>query len=210
MTSPARSEREALCERFLVVGPDAPTLCEGWTTRDLAAHLIVRERRLDASPGIVLSPLAGWTERVRRGELDQPWERLVELVRTGPPAWSPTRWSPVDGVVNTVEFFVHHEDVRRAQPEWEPRSLGAPLTTELAKRLGPAARMLTRRWKGGLVLETPAAGHRFLDRKGEPSAVVRGPVGELVLFVYGRQAHARVDIEPADLAEDLRQTSFGL
>jgi uncharacterized protein (TIGR03085 family) len=210
MTTPARSERDALSDLFLEVGPDAPTLCEGWTTRDLAAHLIVRERRLDASPGIVLSPLSGWTERVRRGELDQPWERLVELVRTGPPAWSPTRLSRVDSVVNTVEFFVHHEDVRRAQPDWEPRTLGAPLMADLAKRLGPAARMLTRRWRGGLVLETPAGSHRFLDRKGEPSAVVRGPVGELVLFVYGRQAHSRVEIEPADVADELRRTSFGL
>jgi uncharacterized protein (TIGR03085 family) len=210
MTTPARSEREALCELFLLVGPDAPTLCEGWTTRDLAAHLVVRERRLDAAPGIVVPLLTGYTERVRRGELDQPWEQLVERVRGGPPAWSVTRWSPVDAAVNTVEFFVHHEDVRRAQPEWEPRKLGAPLTADLARRLRSMARVLTRRWRGGLVLETPAAGHRWFERKGEPSAVVRGPVGELVLFVYGRQASALVDVEPAEVADDLRQTSFGV
>jgi uncharacterized protein (TIGR03083 family) len=44
----ARAERAALCDLFDEVGPDAPTLCAGWTTRDLAAHLVIRERRADA------------------------------------------------------------------------------------------------------------------------------------------------------------------
>ena len=37
-------ERAQVCLRFDELGPDAPTLCEGWTTFDLAAHLVVRER----------------------------------------------------------------------------------------------------------------------------------------------------------------------
>src|SRR5882762_622635 len=36
-------ERRELCDLFLELGPDAPTLCEGWTTLDLAAHLVLRE-----------------------------------------------------------------------------------------------------------------------------------------------------------------------
>lgn len=48
----ARRERRALVATFREVGPQAPTLCEGWNTTDLAAHLVVRERRLDATAGI--------------------------------------------------------------------------------------------------------------------------------------------------------------
>ena len=37
--SHARDERSALVASLRDAGPDAPTLCAGWTTRDLAAHL---------------------------------------------------------------------------------------------------------------------------------------------------------------------------
>ena len=50
----AQRERSALVDTLRAVGPDAPTLCDGWKTRDLAAHLVVRERRLDATPGIMV------------------------------------------------------------------------------------------------------------------------------------------------------------
>ena len=38
-TSLARRERDALCDLALLLGPDAPTLCEGWDARDLVTHL---------------------------------------------------------------------------------------------------------------------------------------------------------------------------
>ena len=59
--NPAQTERAALCELFAEVGPDAHTLCGEWTTRDLAAHLVVRERRPDAAIGIIVSKAAGYT-----------------------------------------------------------------------------------------------------------------------------------------------------
>src|ERR1700754_3004842 len=40
-----RSERQKLADLFASLGPDAPTMCTGWATRDLAAHLVIRERR---------------------------------------------------------------------------------------------------------------------------------------------------------------------
>src|SRR5690606_24047731 len=42
MTEHARAERHALADLLMAVGPDAPTLCAGWTTAHLAAHLVVR------------------------------------------------------------------------------------------------------------------------------------------------------------------------
>ena len=51
----SRQERQALCDDLQAAGPDAPTLCVGWTARDLAAHLVLRERRLDAGADAVLA-----------------------------------------------------------------------------------------------------------------------------------------------------------
>ena len=38
-----QAERRELCDLFLRLGPDGPTLCEGSTALDLAAHLGLRE-----------------------------------------------------------------------------------------------------------------------------------------------------------------------
>ncbi len=70
----ARRERLALCDLFLEVGPDAPTLCGDWTARDLAAHLVMRERRPDGAIGIVLGAAAGHAEKVQRSIADTDWE----------------------------------------------------------------------------------------------------------------------------------------
>ena len=70
----AQRERHALVDTMRAVGPDAPTLCGAWTTRDLAAHLVVREGRPDTTPGIMIPFLAGYTERVRRQAAADDWE----------------------------------------------------------------------------------------------------------------------------------------
>ncbi len=214
-TNPAQRERRELCDLFLEVGPDAPTLCGDWTTRDLAAHLVMRERRPDGAAGIVVSALSGYADKVQAGIAATAWPELVEAVRTGPPVWSPTRLSAVDAMVNTVEFFVHHEDVRRAEGEWESRDLDPETTAALTKMVTRMARPLTRGSKIGVVLEptvdgTPTTGP-IIANKAVPSVSVRGPIGELVLFVYGRQAQADVELlGNDDDVESLRNASFGL
>lgn len=210
MTNPAQLERQALCDLFLQVGPDAPTLSGEWTTRDLAAHLVVRERRPDAALGIVAKAAARYGEKVRLSESERPWDELVERVRSGPPTLSPMRVSLVDRLANTVEYFVHHEDVRRATEPWSPRDLDPELSDELGQALRRMARLLVRKAPGGLVL-APAGGEELTAKKADPSVTVSGPVGELVLFVYGRQAHAVVDLEgPDDLVAAMRTASFGI
>ena len=127
-------ERAALCDLLLDVGPDAPTLCEGWTTRDLAAHLIVRERRPDAAMGIIVPPIAAHGESVRRRVRERPFDELVATVRQGPPVWSPIRLSLLDRLTNTNEFYIHHEDVRRAASAWDPRELDAGPNLKIERR----------------------------------------------------------------------------
>ena len=56
-------ERAAMCDTFEKFGPDAPTLCEGWLTLDLAAHLVAREARSDAAVGLVVPVRSPGTSR---------------------------------------------------------------------------------------------------------------------------------------------------
>jgi uncharacterized protein (TIGR03085 family) len=210
-TIPARRERAELCELFIELGPDQPTLCGDWTTRDLAAHLVVRERRPDAAIGIVVPKAAGYTDKVQAGVAETEWTDLVQTVRSGPPFWSPTRIAKVDQLANTVEFFVHLEDVRRAQTTWEPRALEADLTDALYGLLGKMARRLVKNSAVGIVLEPDDAHGPIVAKQAEPSVTVRGPVGELVMFVYGRQTHSRVELFGDDASiEVAKAASFGI
>jgi uncharacterized protein (TIGR03085 family) len=203
-TSLAQQERTTLCDLFVERGPDAPTLCEGWRTVDLAAHLVVRERRPDSGPGLVWPPLAGHTDKVRRAVRDRtPWEKLVETVRRGPPLLL----RPFDAPMNTVEFFIHVEDVRRAQDGWEPRPISAELADALWARVGPGG--MAKKVPATVVITSP--GRADKERGTGPRLTLAGDPGELVMFGAGRQGAARVEISgDAALAEQLRAASLGV
>ncbi|MDE3087427.1 MAG: TIGR03085 family protein, partial [Acidobacteriota bacterium] len=146
----AQAERQTLCGLLAEYGPDAPTLCEGWTTSDLAAHLVVRERRPDSGPGLVWPPLAAYTDKVRLAARHRTsWETLVEKVRRGPPVVL----RPFDGPMNTVEYFIHVEDVRRAREGWAPRPLSRELADALWARLGPGG--MAKKISACVVLASP-------------------------------------------------------
>jgi uncharacterized protein (TIGR03085 family) len=193
MPSVAATERAALCDLFEELGPNEPTLCTGWETRDLAAHLVIRERRLDGAPGILLKPLAGYTKRVQDSYARRPWRELVDLVRGGPPVWWPTRLPALDSAVNSIEFFIHHEDARRGQEGWEPRKPDADRDTTLWTGLGRASRLTLRRSPVGLVLRRPT-GEEVVVKRGPTTVTVTGEPGELLLFATGRDA-ARIEYE---------------
>jgi len=193
-----------LCDLFVELGSDAPTLCEGWLTADLAAHLVVRERRLDSGPGLVWPPLAGYTDKVRRAARDRtPWEKLVETVRSGPPVLL----RPFDGPMNTVEFFIHTEDVRRARVGWEPRAISPALDDALWARVGPGA--MAKKVPATIVITSP--GRADKERGSGPRLTLAGDPGELIMFGAGRQGAARVEISGhAALAARLRTASLGV
>jgi uncharacterized protein (TIGR03085 family) len=200
----AQQERRTLCDLFVEHGPDAPTLCEGWSTADLAAHLIVRERRPDSGPGIVWPPLAGYTDKVRRAVRDRTsWDKLVESVRHGPPALL----RPFDGPMNTVEFFVHVEDVRRAQDGWEPRQISNELADALWARVGPGG--MAKAVPATIVISSP--GRADKERGTGPHLTLAGDPGELTMFGAGRQGAARVEISGDEtIAAQLRAASLGV
>lgn len=194
MSNHARRERLLLADLLESVGPDAPTLCHGWRTRDLAAHLVVRERRPDAAGGIVIKPLAGRLAKVQDEFAAKPYEQLLELIRTGPPKLSLFGIPGADEIGNTVEYYVHGEDVRRAQDGWSPRVLDAEFAEVLWKRLARLAPLNGRRSPSGLVLRRPD-GQTAVARKGSPVVTVTGEPGELLLFTMGRQSKAEVSLE---------------
>ncbi|MDT5168755.1 MAG: hypothetical protein QOD02_2086 [Mycobacterium sp.] len=195
----ARRERSALVDTLRAVGPDAPTLCEGWKTRDLAAHLVVRERRPDATLGIAVPFLADYTAKVQNKVAQSTgWDDLVELVSSGPPIYSP--FKVLDAVANLGEMFIHHEDVRRAVDGWQPRVLDKSLATQLRRQLGLMSRMMLSKLPAQVVLQTPT-GER-IARVGRGDAVtLTGEPPELLLFVSGRDAvRVEFDGDPQTIA----------
>jgi uncharacterized protein (TIGR03085 family) len=191
----SRLERAALADLLEDLGPDAPTLCGDWDTRDLAAHLVARDRRPDSGPGLVVPALAGWTEKVRRDVRDDSgYAELVELVRTGPPIWSPVGLPFVESASNTVEYYIHHEDVRRAQPGWTPRALSKGLEDSLWNRLRATARLMLRSAPVGVRLVTPD-GREVTAKSDEPLVTLTAAPSELILYCAGRQAVARVNAD---------------
>jgi uncharacterized protein (TIGR03085 family) len=206
MTPPnlAQQERETLCDLLVARGPDAPTLCEGWLTADLAAHLVVRERRPDSGPGLVWPPLAGYTDKVRRAVRDRmSWERLVETVRRGPPFVL----RPFDGPMNTIEYFIHVEDVRRAEESWAPRPIPPELADALWARVGPGG--MAKKVRATVTIASP--GRADKERGTGPRLILAGDPGELTMFGAGRQEAARVEISgDAALVAQLRAASLGV
>ncbi|MGA7134085.1 MAG: TIGR03085 family metal-binding protein [Mycobacterium sp.] len=195
----ARRERSALVDTLRAVGPDAPTLCEGWKTRDLAAHLVVRERRPDATLGIAVPFLADYTAKVQNKVAQSTgWDDLVELVSSGPPIYSP--FKVLDAVANLGEMFIHHEDVRRAVDGWQPRVLDKSIATQLRRQLGLMSRMMLSKLPAQVVLQTPT-GER-IARVGRGDAVtLTGEPPELLLFVSGRDAvRVEFDGDPQTIA----------
>ncbi|WP_433478487.1 TIGR03085 family metal-binding protein [Spirillospora sp. CA-142024] len=208
---PVRRERLLLAAALAEAGPEAATGCAGWNARDLAAHLVVREGRPDAAPGILLSPLAFYTERVRRRTARAvPFDRLVERFRQGPPKFSPYAVPGVDKIANGVEFFVHHEDVRRARPDWEPREISRELEELLWRRI-KIARFVLRKVHVEVTLVQPD-GRSVRVSGGTRGAVrVHGPVGELVLWALGRGDVAKVRLTGAtDAVKTLTETGWSL
>jgi uncharacterized protein (TIGR03085 family) len=195
----AQRERSALAETLRAVGPDAPTLCEGWTTRDLAAHLVVRERRPDAMPGITLPLLAGYTAKVQdKVARSTSWDDLVDKVSSGPPIYS--LFKILDPVANLGEMFIHHEDVRRAVDGWQPRVLDASIAVPLRRQLALMSRLMLSKLPARVVLQTPT-GER-IARVGRGDAVtMTGEPQELLLFVAGRDAvRVEFDGDPQTIA----------
>ncbi|MGH9184263.1 MAG: TIGR03085 family metal-binding protein [Acidimicrobiales bacterium] len=197
-------ERAKLCDLLDELGPDAPTLCEGWDTLDLAAHLVMRERQPLTAPGMLFPAAFGGRlgrrrERATERTKAMGYSSLVDTIRAGPPLLSPFRVPGVRTLVNLTEYFVHHEDVRRANGR-EPRDDILALEEAFWRILRRGGRILVRGVKGvGVVLVRPD-GDEIVARKGDPVVRITGTPGELVLYLNGRKGAGQVTLDGPDAA----------
>jgi uncharacterized protein (TIGR03085 family) len=205
------AERAQLVDLLDELGPDAPTLLAPWTTRDLAAHLVLREHDPLAGPGLVLpGTWAHFAERRRRALASSDFAWLVATIRSGPPPGL-FRIGWVRRFPNLNEFFVHHEDVRRANGRG-PRTNERAMDEALWRSVSQGRRFLARRLRGaGLELQWAGTAHSVRARRGDPTARLVGLPGELLLYLFGRNDVARVEVlGPAAAREAVRRARFGM
>lgn len=204
-------ERAQLCDLLDEIGPHAPTLLDPWTTHDLAAHLVLREHDVFAAPGLLVP--GAWSRFAERRRLE--WKEtaftdLVATIRSGPPpGFFRIGW--VRRFPNLNEFFVHHEDVRRANG-CDPRTNPPAEDSALFRNVARMPWFLSRRLRGaGLDLVWAGTDQVIRARRGRPTAHVRGLPGELLLFLFGRRDAADVEITGSPAAiEALQRTPFGI
>jgi uncharacterized protein (TIGR03085 family) len=206
-------ERSALCDLFEELGANVPTLLKGWTAKDLASHLVLRERDLIAGPCLVLpGRFQRFAERRRVRLAEQrEFEWLVARIRSGPPRGF-FRLGWVRSVPNLNEFFVHQEDLRRANGLGPRDYLSPALEAALWRNVRVGSRYLSRRLHGvGLEISWAGADERMTVREAEPTVRLSGSPGELLLYIFGRQGAARVDVTgPAKAVATVRRTHFGM
>ena len=193
-------EREGLCDLMSALGPEAPTLLAPWTTHDLAAHLVIREHDYRAAPGLVVPGAWGrFAERRRDALTRKDYATLLTTIRSGPPpGFFRIGW--VRRVANLNEFFVHHEDVRRANG-LRPRTNAAALDDALWRNVVGARWFLARRLRSvGLELEWVGTTEVLRARRGTPVARITGLPGELLLYLFGRRDAADVEVSGPEAA----------
>ena len=205
----ARRERRELCDLALVLGEDAPTLSGEWTAKDLVTHLLVREHSLLGAPGLLIKPLSRLTdlEMARIGRKD--FTVLVERLRE--PGLTPYAVPPVERAVNTLEYFVHHEDLRRAQPGWTPRDLDPADESALWSAIRVFGRGLVRPAGVPVRIRRVDTGDEANLRRGADPAVLCGLPSEIVMFLYGRDQHRGLEfLGPDHHLDRLRSAGLGL
>ncbi len=190
------NQREALCGALAAVEPTAPTLCEGWTAHHLAAHVWVRENDPVGAAGIAVRPLAPHTaQRIEEVRAERPYADLVDAIRRGPGRFSPFRLPGMEAWANTLEFFVHCEDVRRGAGDLTPRPRDAALENLAWRRAAALGRLSLRHSPVAVWLERDEPhGEPVRIGRGPDIVTVSGPPSELVLYLFGRRSAARVEV----------------
>ena len=86
------------------------------------------------------------------------------------------------------------------------------MNAALWRNVRRAGHYLSRRLHAcGLEIEWAGTDERVTVRQGEPTARLSGPPGELLLYVFGRQDAAQVEVSgPPKAVAAVRRTHFGM
>lgn len=193
MTSFAKTERNAICQTLRQLGPDQPTLCQGWTTKDLLVHLIVRENRPDAAVGLFIPFLSSYTESISSKYKEKTFEELITIFENGPKSPSPFSLPKVDELANSFEFLVHHEDILRAQNDYQTRELTEEEAKFIWSRFTKSAVFFMRKVKVGVVAKTDQGTYTL--KRGDDVVTISGNIIDLVMFTFGRQSKTNLSFE---------------
>lgn len=197
----AKDERTELCSTLRAAGPGAPTLCGDWTTTELAAHLVLRERSIVEMAGrLPVRQLRANAERaIAEYAAREPYERIVDAIESGPPIYSPWAVPPLREAVNLLEYLVHHEDVRRAGEPMPSRLVPIARQRAIWQRLRGSVLLTMRAVPLGVRLIWPSHGEisTLRARRGGAAVTVTGDPVELALFSFGRQPVAQVSYDGA-------------
>lgn len=214
-SSTAAAERQALVAALREKGPAAATLCEGWATHDLAVHVVARDSRPHLVFGRELPVVGSKAQEQYRNIEGLSFAELVDRIEAGVPSWHPARSRAVDDMMNTLEFFVHTEDVLRGDDPSagaDDRSAGADGGLEGSSALQPHRRRLSpslqrRLWKQvsrtllmaaarkrrrRITYISPGYGSVTHGASRDPMISLQGAPSELVLWAFGRQSVAEV------------------
>jgi len=209
MTSFARRERSAICQTLRKLGPDQPTLCQGWSTKDLLVHLIVRENRPDAAVGLFIPFLSSYTDSVSKKYSEKSFEDLIMIFENGPKSPSPFSLPKVDELANTFEFLVHHEDILRAQDNYQPRKLSEEDAKFVWSRFTKSAVFFMRKIKVGVVAKTDQGIYTL--KRGNDVVTISGNLIDLVMFAFGRKNTTEINFEGNPTAvEKLKNSDLSL
>lgn len=159
-------------------------------TFDLAVHLLIRERKPLAAPGIFVDALSGVTDDETEKQKARPYDEVVREWAAGPPAWL----KPVNTAMNASEHFIHHEDVRRGGGDAAPREFSRVVNQELFKLAKRFGGMTLRKAPVPVILTPPdmppaTVGDKAgVAERGDNLVRVTGEPGELLLWASGRDA----------------------
>lgn len=192
------NERDALAQTLLDVGPEAPTLCTGWTAQDICIHLVIFERRPDAWFGHLTGDRHDAARRYYDGmiqvERQRPWPELVQRLRSGP-RFGPLALDAIRDRMFLREYTIHHEDVRRANG-MTPRTGIDGIQEAAWSKLPGFARIIAPK-DLGVQAVWPGHGSQQL-REGDTTVTITGEPLEILLHVFGRPQVAQVELAGSD------------
>lgn len=182
------AERQALVDdlaRLADVQWDHPSLCDGWSVHDVAAHLVDNAR---ATPvGLLWAMVTARFDFDRQNERgmvrergDTPAETLDRLARVvGRTSGPPTALAPLDS--RLVEEVLHGEDIRRPlgiRHEYSPEAV--------LRSLRHQARTSSAMGGGKEVAQRVALRATDADFATSDGPEVAGPALSLLMVISGR------------------------
>lgn len=162
-----------------------PSLCEGWTVRDVAAHVALQNTTWSQLPrGVWTAIREGGMNAaiaaVAREHAQLPTEQIVGEIRDRIGVWRPL--PSLTYRESAIDYLVH------------PQDIAIPLGRELAMPTDAAVVAVDRVWSSDRMFHARKrhAGYRFVATDASWSAgegaEVAGPIGGLLLLLTGRPA----------------------